>query len=108
MALGVAPVPRRRPRLLALELSDEEGRGARLNQAVADGLAEAKLHQAEPRPFWAHVTIARVRRGARPRPPASVGPWVEAFTARTLTLYRSNQAPAGVRYSALERMELAG
>ena len=99
-------IPPRRPRLLAVDLEDLEGRGAALQGAVSGALEDAGLHEAEARPFWPHVTVARVRGRARvrgKRPPAIAG---TPFDARVLTLYRSDLHPAGARYVALERLEL--
>lgn len=115
-AAGLAPpaftareakwIPPRRPRLLAVDLQDHEGRGAAIHGAVSGALVKAGLHEAEERPFWPHVTVARVRGRARvhrERPPAIAG---TPFDARVLTLYRSDMHPAGARYVALERLEL--
>ena len=101
-------IPPRRPRLLAVGLEDREGRGAAVQGAVSGALVKARLHEAEERPFWPHVTVARVRGRARvrgERPPAIAG---NPFDAPVLTLYRSDLHPAGARYVALERLELGG
>ncbi len=97
---GVVGVPRRRPRLFALDLEDEGGRGAALQAAVCEALGVAV-----ERPFWPHVTLVRVRKGRppeAPRPPGNLA----AFTPEALTLYRSHPGPRGSRYEALERREL--
>ncbi len=104
---GVSAVPRRRPRLLALNLSDEGGRAADLHGAVAGALSGADLHETERRPFWPHVTLARARRGVRPGAWSSEAPLPEPFTSHSLTLYESRPSPAGARYRTLERLELA-
>ena len=104
---GVAPVPARRPRLFALDLSDEGGRAADLHRAVVGALAGAGLHEPEARPFWPHVTLARLRRGARPRGWSPAEPWAHPFTSSALTLYESEPGRAGARYRVLERLELA-
>ena len=103
---GLVGVPRRRPRLVALDLIDEDGRAATLRDAVAAGLAGAELYEPEARPFWPHVTLARVRRGARWRPLEGGGPGVGRFTAARVTLYRSHLTPSGARYEALCRHPL--
>ncbi len=100
---GVAAVPARRPRLFALDLSDEGGRSADLHRAIAGALAAAGLHEPDARPFWPHVTLARVRRGARPGGWSPAQPWTRRFTATSLTLYESRP---GARYRVLERLEL--
>ena len=100
--------PPRRPRLLALELDDHEGRAAALQRAVSDALEGAGLYRPEQRPFWPHVTVARVRGRARVRTPADPpSPPEQPFSARTVTLYRSVLHPSGARYEPLERLELA-
>ena len=106
MPLGVTGVPRRRPRLFALELKDERGRAAALQLAVADALGRAGLYAPEGRPFWPHVTIARVRRGKRASAPDAPPPSAEPFAATSMTLYRSELSRRGARYSALRRLEL--
>ncbi len=92
---GVVGVPRRRPRLFALDLEDEGGRGAALHAAVCEAL-DVEVE----RPFWPHVTLVRVRKGRRPeapRPPGELAP----FTPTALTLYRSTPGPKGSRYDSL-------
>ena len=105
-AVGVKPVPPRRPRLFALDLEDEDGRAGRIQGAVAGALEGAGLYEPEARPFWPHVTLARVRKGARvgridlPAPPRA--PW----RAEAVTLYRSRLSPKGARYESLHRVQL--
>ena len=102
-ATGVKPIPPRRPRLLALDLADEDGRAGAVQAAVSDALEAGGLYEPEKRPFWPHVTLARVRKGARlgpvevPAPPA--GPW----RGTAVTLYRSHLSRAGAQYEPLFR-----
>lgn len=104
---GVTGVPPRRPRLFALDLADDDaGRARALSASVAGALADAGLHEPDERPFWPHVTLARVRRGAKAAPPAAAPPALEPFTACVVTLYRSDPSRRGARYTALERLEL--
>jgi RNA 2',3'-cyclic 3'-phosphodiesterase len=104
-ALGVKPVPPRRPRLFALDLADEGGRAGAVQQSVSDALEAAGLYEPEKRPFWPHVTLARVRKGQRaealpgPEPPAD--PW----RAEAVTLYRSRLSSKGARYEPLSRTQ---
>jgi 2'-5' RNA ligase len=103
--VGVVPVPPRRPRLFALDLDDDGGRAGAVQAAVAGALAAGGFHEPERRPFWPHVTFARVRRGERAgaldgHPPR------EPFEAHVVTLYRSRLSPRGARYEPLERVEL--
>jgi len=104
---GSKTVPPRRPRVLAIDLEDRGGEAAAVHQAVSVALAEAGLHDPGPRALWPHVTVARVRTRARLHDLEVSPPPAAAFTARTVTLYRSDLHPAGARYVALERLELA-
>lgn len=103
---GLVAVPRNRPRLVALDLADEGGRATALQSAVAESLSAAGLHEAERRPFWPHMTLARLRRGARWQP-LPAGPSTGPFDAVAVTLYRSHLSPSGARYEPLERCALA-
>jgi 2'-5' RNA ligase len=104
---AVKPVPPRRPRLFAFDLVDADGAASAVQAAVSDALASGGFYKPEKRPFWPHVTFARVRRGARRVEPIGVEPPL-AFTARHVTLYRSHLSARGARYEALERVELRG
>lgn len=104
----VRPMPPRNPRLFALDLADEEDRATAVHQAAADALAAARLYRPEKRPFWPHVTFARVKRGERRVPTVeSDGLPTAPFTATYVTLYRSHLSPRGARYEALERLRLS-
>jgi RNA 2',3'-cyclic 3'-phosphodiesterase len=109
----VRGLPPRRPRLFALELRDERGHAAALQARVEAGLVATGLHRREGRPFWAHVTLARVRRpgsqkGERPPGELALPPVLRApFVARRVTLYRSLLSPRGARYEPLASRELA-
>jgi 2'-5' RNA ligase len=106
-ATGVKPIPPRGPRLFALDLSDEDGRCGTIQAAVSDALESAGLYKPEKHPFWPHVTLARVRKGARvPRfePPA---PPAEPWRADAVTLYRSILRREGARYEPLARSGLS-
>jgi 2'-5' RNA ligase len=99
-------LPRRRPRVLAVELDDASEALAGLQRDVASALQAAVGWVPERRPFLAHVTVARVRGGPRPpelAPPPGLGP----FAAPALTLFRSHLGPQGSRYEALARAPLA-
>jgi RNA 2',3'-cyclic 3'-phosphodiesterase len=106
-ALGIKPLPPRRPRLFALDLSDEGGRATLIQSTVSNALAAAGLYEPEQRAFWPHVTLARVRKGARvgsievPPPPR------DSWRAEAGTLYRSRLSSRGARYEPLERVLLA-
>jgi 2'-5' RNA ligase len=104
----VKPLPPRDPRLFALDLDDDGGRASALQAAVSDALEAGGWYTPEKRPFWPHVTLARVKRGERrvaPLPgdlPPPAGP----FEARELTLYRSTLRPQGALYEPLARTTL--
>lgn len=98
---AVVAVPPRRPRLFALDLVDAD-QAARAVQSVLSGtLAAARLYEPERRPFWPHVTLARVKRGVRAAPLEAPTPPVDAFEAREVTLYRSTLRPQGALYEPL-------
>ena len=105
---GVRPLPPRDPRLFALDLEDEGGRAGALQAAVSDALEAGRWYRREKRPFWPHVTLARVKRGRRrvaPLPDAPAAPG-QAFTAPELTLYRSTLRPEGALYEPLAQARL--
>jgi 2'-5' RNA ligase len=107
-AAGVRPLPPRDPRLFALDLEDFEGRASAVQTDVSDALEAGGWYRPEKRPFWPHVTLARVKRGRRrvaPLPDAPPPPG-EAFSASELTLYRSTLRPQGALYEPLARTEL--
>jgi RNA 2',3'-cyclic 3'-phosphodiesterase len=106
---GVRAVPPRNPRLFALDLADEGERCAAVQAAASHALERERLYRPEKRPFWAHITVARVKRGERRSPPldAPEAP-SEPFAAGRLTLYRSHLSPRGARYEALRGFDLKG
>jgi RNA 2',3'-cyclic 3'-phosphodiesterase len=105
-ALGVKSLPPRRPRLFALDLSDDGERAVAVQAAVSDALEAEKIYKPEKRAFWPHITLARVKRNAF-APPLDAGPPpAEPWQAASVTLYRSTLLPQGARYDALERIPL--
>jgi 2'-5' RNA ligase len=110
------PVPRPergRPRLFALP-AESPGTIA-VQAALEQRLVAARLFKPEKRPFWPHVTVARVRREERgSKRPALVekrpGPLPadlsQSFRAVRLTLYRSQIQPQGAHYTPLAQVEL--
>jgi RNA 2',3'-cyclic 3'-phosphodiesterase len=105
-AAGVEPVPPRGPRLFALDLEDEGARCGELQAAVSGALERERVYRPEKRPFWPHVTLARVKRGARAAPPGELAPPPDWFEAAELTLYRSTLRPQGALYEPLARLRL--
>jgi 2'-5' RNA ligase len=100
-AREVVPVPPRRPRLFALDLDDPDGACGRLQQGVSDALEAGRFYKPEKRPFWPHVTLARVKRDRRADSLPAEPPPLEPFTAAQLTLYRSILRPQGAQYEPL-------
>jgi RNA 2',3'-cyclic 3'-phosphodiesterase len=102
-------LPRRRPRVLAIDLHDEVGALSALQRRLVEALAAQAAYRPEKRPFHPHVTVARVRAGARlsardraplPSPPPA------AFAGPTLTLYRSRLARSGATYEPAAEVRL--
>lgn len=104
---------RGRPRLFALPA--ESPGAVELQGRVQEGLVEARLYKPEKRPFWPHVTVARVRRekrgSSRParvsRPPGGLPKaLLRPFDGVRVTLYRSQLQPQGAQYTPLAQVEL--
>jgi RNA 2',3'-cyclic 3'-phosphodiesterase len=108
-AAGVRPLPPRDPRLFALDLDDADRRAGQLQAAISEALETGRWYHPEKRPFWPHMTLARVKRDERRAPPLRDGPPPPGrpFYARDLTLYRSTLRPQGALYEPLARHELA-
>ena len=112
------PVPPRRPRLFAL--AGESPAASELQAEFTARLVSARFYKPEKRPFWTHVTVARVRsekgsraRGGRGKPvrvevsPASLPAGLtEPFEAPRLALYRSFLRPSGAEYVRLAELNL--
>ena len=105
--------PRGRPRLLALEATSPAT--VKLQAELEAELAERRLYEPEKRPFWSHLTVARVRpegRGSkRParlekRPERLPEALREPFSAVRITLYRSTLRPQGAEYAPLAQVAL--
>ena len=104
---------RGRARLYAIPV--ESPRLLELQEELSSRLVAAGLHEAEKRPFWPHVTVARVRlegRGSRrPRRVEPPGPlpdaeWRTSVRAVRSSLYRSELKPEGARYARLTHVDL--
>jgi len=102
-ALWLAPRP---PGVLTVALEHSDALTA-LHRSLAGALADAAGYAPEQRRVRAHVTVARVPRGARVRvrEPTEQPPAL-AFAPAGLTLYRSRTGPGGSRYEPLARAEL--
>lgn len=113
---GAAGRPKRgRPRLIALPVLGEPVMW--LEDMLARLLAFYGLYRSEKRPFWPHVTVARVRNeGGGSRQPMRVevpsGPSptqrIGSFDGVRISLYRSELQPRGARYVPLAQVELPG
>ena len=116
---GLLALPRRRPRAVAVRVDDEgHGQLIELQSGLAGALAAGGWYRPEPRPFLAHVTVARVRSGARldaraldgagrNRRRVAVRAPTETFTADVVTLFESRTQPGGAVYQPRARIELA-
>jgi 2'-5' RNA ligase len=94
-------LPPRRPRVLAVRLIDAGGRLAEVQAALSTALSQGGWYTPEARAFLAHVTVARVGRGAR-APAGELPPPPElAFEGERVTLYRSRLSSGGARYEPL-------
>ncbi|MCW2987509.1 MAG: 2-5 ligase [Solirubrobacterales bacterium] len=104
-----------RPRLVALPALHRPVEG--LQERLSEVLVFERLYEPEKRPFWPHVTVARVRaegRGSRrpmrvkvpsgPSPTEGIG-WFEGVR---ISLYRSELQPSGARYVPLAQVQLPG
>jgi 2'-5' RNA ligase len=113
-ALTVGPpllLPPRRPRALAVEVSDDAGELDRLHNRVTGALAQVSGWTPERRRLRPHITVARMREGVLGRR-RSATPIVFApapslrFRPASVVLYRSRLDAAGARYDALSDCEL--
>ncbi len=94
------------PRLFALSLADRGSVLARWQGGLSERLHGARLYEPEKRPFWPHVTLARAKRGKKPRGiaiPALPDELTAPFEAGELILYRSTLHPQGAVYEPLAR-----
>jgi RNA 2',3'-cyclic 3'-phosphodiesterase len=99
-------LPPRRPRVLAVDLDDQQGALGGLQAELSTVLARGGWYEPEQRPFRAHVTVARV--AARTRvaavelpPPAPI-----TFVGSSVLLMRSRTGRGGARYEPLAVVEL--
>jgi len=104
---------RGRPRLFALPA--ESPGTISLQAALEEKLVAAHLYKPEKRPFWPHVTVARVRReerGSKRPAPVSWPPrelpqgLLQPFVGVRIVLYRSQLQPQGAQYTPLAQVEL--
>lgn len=115
------PVPRSRPRLYAID--SESDQTVALQAEAERRLVDARFYEPEKRPFWPHLTVARVRperrsgddrrrrrRGSPMRVERPPGPLPESllnpFRGVRITLYRSHLRPTGAEYERVAQLEL--
>ena len=102
----VQPVPRGRPRLFALGLTEPGDALVRWQDGLSQRLHAAGLYEPEKRPFWPHVTLARAKRGKTPRSVevrALTDELRRPFETAQVTLYKSILRPQGAVYEPLAR-----
>ena len=118
LSLG-APLwlPARRPRALVAEVHDRDGALSEMRARVSGSLSALSGWEPRRERFRPHITVARVRGGARggPRPaagdrgvreqPLPATPRV-SFVAQKIVLYRSWLTPDGASYEGLASCEL--
>ncbi|MEZ0292563.1 MAG: RNA 2',3'-cyclic phosphodiesterase [Solirubrobacteraceae bacterium] len=102
LALGAALLlPPGRARVLTVAVDDPSGGLAALQAEVAGALAAAGTFEPEARPFRPHVTVARLRKAARPQRSVTAAPDPVAFAGGAVVLFRSHPEPGGARYEPL-------
>lgn len=106
MSTGTLWLAPRRPHVLTLGLATDPALTA-LHAALGPALGAATPGwDPDGRPLRPHVTVARVRGGARPRPAAAPAPPALSCAAPGVVLLRSRLSPAGAVYEPLERCSL--
>jgi 2'-5' RNA ligase len=109
----VAKPSSRRARLFALPA--ESPAAVELQAELEEKLVAGRLYKPEKRPFWPHVTVARVKpegKGSkRPRrveelPGGLPKDLLQAAVCRRVTLYRSELKPSGAEYRPLAQVKL--
>ncbi len=100
-------------RVLWLGVRGDTAELAGLAEALEAGLEEAGICGRESRPFVAHLTLGRARRGARLRGIAPAlaefeGESFGEFRVESFVLMRSHLRPEGPVYEVVERFSLGG
>jgi len=108
---AVLLLPPRRPRVLAVSVADDgddDGGGelAALHSELGAALVDADVYTPEVRAFRPHVTVARLRSGARAPRRISAAPEPVSFVAGTVTLYESRLGRGGAVYAPLAARSL--
>jgi RNA 2',3'-cyclic 3'-phosphodiesterase len=103
---GAVWLPRRRPRVLAVQLDDPGGGLSAMQATLSETLAAGGWYVPEKRPFLVHVTVARVASGGPLRALELPAPEPLRFAGSQVTLYRSRLGSGGARYEPLGTVEL--
>jgi 2'-5' RNA ligase len=98
LALGPAVVL---SRVLAVAVEDPTGGLGAVQAAVAAALAEAGVYEPEARRFRPHVTVGRLRKGARPGRRSDAAPSPVPFAGGAVVLYRSILGRGPANYEPL-------
>lgn len=108
LSLGEAAwLPARRPHVLAVRIEDPADALGRLQASLSETLSTEGWYERESRPYLAHVTVARLGRGARLRGIELARPPDSSFQADAVTLFRSRLERSGARYEPRRRIVLA-
>lgn len=99
-------LPVRRPRVLAVDLADPSAALSAVQSAVSGVLQAGGWYATEARPFRAHVTVARVGKGARVPAVDLPGPPSCEFEGSRVVLLRSHLGAGGSRYESLASVAL--
>jgi len=91
-------LPPRRARVLTVEV---EGAVGPVQATVSDALEAISVYTAERRPFRAHVSVARLRAGARAPRAVDGAPEAVTFGGGPVVLYRSRLGRGGASYEPL-------
>jgi 2'-5' RNA ligase len=106
-------VPRKRPRLIALDARSEET--VALQKGVEENLVADGFYEPEKRAFWPHLTVARVRPEApggrkpaqiRNQPQPLPEHMFRFFRPARLVLFKSHLRRTGAEYESLAELEL--
>jgi 2'-5' RNA ligase len=101
-------LPARAPRAIAVEVVEGDGELSRLQAALSRALQDGGWYQPERHRFLAHITVARLAKGA-PEPKTELAaPTPLRFVSDAVTLYRSYTDADGARYQPLETVGLSG
>jgi 2'-5' RNA ligase len=112
-AESVGVPPGKRPRLIALGANS--GETIALQKGVEERLVEGGFYEPEKRPFWPHMTVARVKPEApKSRKPALITtqphPLPEHmfrfFRPTRLVLFKSHLRRTGAEYEPMAELEL--